>query len=74
MTVCPLLFPAALMFFAAWLFISKLGAPVWLYAILVPIGFVWGLISMIKFAIAASEGLERLEKQAKSKKQSGDKK
>jgi membrane protein implicated in regulation of membrane protease activity len=72
--ILTLLFPAALMFFAAWLFISKLGAPVWLYAILVPIGFVWGLISMIKFAIAASEGLERLEKQAKGKNQGGDNK
>ncbi len=66
--------PALFMFLVAWLFISKLGAPVWLYAILLPIGFIMGLISMIKFAIAASEGLERLEKQRDNNKPSGDKK
>lgn len=63
-----LLSPAAFMLLVAWLFISKLGAPVWLYAILIPIGFIMGLISMIRFAISASEGLERLEKQGKSEK------
>lgn len=71
--VLTLLTPAAFMFLVSWLFIAKLGAPVWLYAILLPIGFVSGLVSMIKFAISASEGLERLEKQTKGKN-SGDKK
>ena len=71
--VLTLVFPAALMFFVSWLFISKLSAPVWLYAILVPIGFVWGLVSMIKFAISASEGLERLEKQRGGARKNGDK-
>ena len=67
--------PALFMFFVSWLFISKLGAPTWLYAILIPIGFIMGLISMIKFAISASEGLERLEKQRNGNKlSSGDKK
>ncbi len=69
-----LLTPVAFMFLISWLSTSKLGAPVWLYAILLPIGFIAGLFSMIKFAITASEGLERLEKQAKSQKTSGDKK
>ena len=67
--------PALFMFFLSWLFIAKLGAPTWLYAILIPIGFVMGLISMIKFAISASEGLERLEKQRNGNKTiGGDKK
>ena len=70
-----LIAPALFMFLISWLFISKLGAPTWLYAILLPIGFIMGLISMIKFAISASEGLERLEKQGKGNKNiSGDKK
>ena len=67
--------PALFMFLISWLFISKLGAPTWIYAILIPIGFILGLISMIKFAISASEGLERLEKQRNGNKTiSGDKK
>ena len=67
--------PALFMFCLSWLFIAKLGAPTWLYAILIPIGFIMGLISMIKFAISASEGLERLEKQRNSNKTiGGDKK
>jgi hypothetical protein len=65
--ILTLLSPAAFMWLVAWLCISKLAAPVWIYAILIPVGFIMGLISMIKFAISASEGLERLEKQGKSK-------
>ncbi len=71
--ILTLISPAAFMLLVSWLFISKLGAPEWLYAILIPIGFIMGLISMIKFAISASEGLERLEKQRKEKTY-GDKK
>ncbi|MBQ7333758.1 MAG: hypothetical protein IJW38_05370 [Clostridia bacterium] len=71
--VLTLVTPAAFMFLISWLFISKLDAPTWLYAVLIPIGFISGLISMIKFAISASEGLERLEKQRKGNKNSGDK-
>jgi hypothetical protein len=65
--ILTLAMPAAFMFLLSWIFTSKLGAPIWLYAILLPIGFIMGLISMIKFAISASEGLERLEKQGKRK-------
>ena len=69
-----LLTPAALAFLLSWLLTSKLGAPIWIYAIFLPIGFIMGLISMVKFAISASEGLERLEKQGKGKKTGGDRK
>lgn len=72
--ILTLAMPAAFMFLIAWLSISKLGAPTWLYAILLPIGFIMGLVSMIRFAISSSEGLERLEKQGKGNKTHGDKK
>jgi len=62
-----LLTPAALMFFVAWLFVSRANAPGWLYAVLIPIGVLAGLVSMIRFVIAATAGLERLEKQNKTK-------
>ena len=66
-----LLMPAALGFCLAWLFVAKMGAPEWLYAVLIPIGIIAGLISMVKFAISASESLERLEKQRNNKKRFG---
>ena len=66
-----LLTPAALMFGIGWLFVNKVGAPGWLYAVLIPIGIVAGLISMVKFVIAAGTNLERLEKQIENEKKTG---
>lgn len=61
--ILTLLMPAAFMLFVAWLLVTKLGAPSWIYALLIVAGVIIGLVSMVKFAISASEGLERLEKQ-----------
>ena len=63
-----LITPPAILFFINYICVSKLSFPKWTYAISLSVGFILGLISMIKFAIAASEGLERLEKQRKNKK------
>lgn len=63
-----LLIPPALLFAINYLCILKLSFPKWTYAISLSLGFVAGIISMIKFAISASEALERLEKQRKNKK------
>ena len=60
--VFSLLTPAALLFAICWLLVSKCGAPEWLYAIFITVGVLIGLISMVRFAITASENLERLEK------------
>ena len=66
-SIVTLLIPAALMFLLSWLLTSKLSAPMWLYAVLIPIGVISGFISMIRFVIRAAEGVERLEKQKKKK-------
>lgn len=63
-----LIIPPALLFTVNLLCVSKLSFPRWTYAISLSLGFIFGIISMIKFAIASSEALERLEKQRKSKK------
>ena len=63
-----LLTPAALMFCIAWLFVNKVSAPEWLYAVLIPLGIIAGLVSMVKFVISATSALERLEKQTNNKK------
>lgn len=67
--IVTLLIPILIMFGISWLFIKYAGAPLWLYAILMPIGAISGFISMIKFIIRASEGLERLEKQKNKDKE-----
>lgn len=61
--VFSLITPALIMFGVGWLFVSRVGAPEWIYAILIPIGVITGFISMVKFVIRASTSLERLEKQ-----------
>lgn len=66
-----LLTPAAVGFLICRILISNAGAPPWLYAIFVPFGIIFGFISMIKFAISASESLERLEKQRQNDKDKG---
>lgn len=58
-----LLVPTALTLGLSWLFVSRVGAPSWLYAILIPIGVIAGLVSMVRFVITATANLERLEKQ-----------
>ena len=66
-SIVTLLIPAALMFLLSWILTSKLSAPTWLYAVLIPIGVISGFISMIRFVIRAAEGVERLENQKKKK-------
>ena len=65
-----LISPAALLFLAAYLLVSKVGAPEWIYAPFIVLGFIAGFVSMIKFVISAFQNLDRLrESQNDSKKQ-----
>ena len=63
-----LLTPTALAFLISWLLVKHAALPEWLYAIFLPLGVISGLVSMVKFAISASEGLERLEKERDKKR------
>lgn len=69
--VFSLITPAALMFCIAWLFVKKAAAPEWLYAVLIPIGIIAGLVSMVKFVLSATSALERLERQTKNNRKTG---
>lgn len=53
--------PAALGLLVAWLLVSRVGAPRFLYAIFIIVGLIAGFISMIRFVISAMSGIERLE-------------
>ncbi len=58
-----LLFSPALLFFIAWLLVTHLSLPEWIYAIAIILGFFVGLFSMIKFLLVSTKSLERLEAQ-----------
>ena len=61
--------PIALGFLLSWLLVSWLGAPTWIYAILITLGALSGFYTMIKFVLSAMSAFERLEKeQNKGKK------
>lgn len=70
-SIFSLVTPAALTFAVAWLLVKKVGAPEWIYAVFITFGVIVGLVSMVRFAITASENLERLEKQRENNKKTG---
>ena len=53
--------PAAITFFISWLLVTYVGAPTWLYALMLIVGILSGLVSMVKFILTAMAGYERLE-------------
>ena len=57
-----LVIPAAFFFFIAWLFVTNLSAPTWLYVIAIVLGVLSGFVSMIKFVLSAMKSLEALER------------
>lgn len=58
-----LLFPILLGFGIAWLLVSYLCAPSFLYVIFIMLGVFCGLYSMVKFVMSAMSAYERLEKE-----------
>ena len=70
-SIFSLLTPVLILFALSWLLVTKVGAPEWIYAITISCGTVMGLISMVRFVIVASEGLNRLEKSTKNKDKTG---
>lgn len=59
--------PIGLGLLASWLLTEYAGAPGWIYAPIVTVSALGGIISMIKFILTAMSGLERLEKERNSK-------
>ena len=56
--------PAALFFVIAWLLVTRVGAPEWIYAAAILLGVLIGFYSMIRFVLSATAALERLEKES----------
>jgi hypothetical protein len=59
--------PIGLGFLISYLLVTYVSAPTWIYAPLLVIGALSGLISMVKFILTAMAGFERLEKEQNSK-------
>ena len=58
-----LLTPVGILFLIAWLLNTKAGVGSFIYAVLLIIGVLIGLVSMIRFLVRSSEVLERIEKE-----------
>ena len=66
-SIFTLLWQKALGLYVGWLSVEKLGAPDWLYVPIILIGVVTGLVSMVRFILAAMRSLERLEEEKRKK-------
>ena len=63
-----LLFPVALGTGGAYLLVSYANVGEWIYAVLILVGFLMGMISMIRFILIASRAVTRLEEEENARK------
>lgn len=68
-SILSLLSPIALMFFVAWLLVTKLSVGTWAYVVFIMIGVFSGLYSMVVFILNACRSLETIEKQSSKKEE-----
>lgn len=63
-----LLFPVALGTGGAYLLVNYANVGEWIYAVLILVGFLMGMISMIRFILIASHAVTRLEEEENARK------
>ena len=51
-----LLWQIATALIVGWLLVEKIGAPIWVYVPLILVGVITGLVSMVRFILAAAAG------------------
>lgn len=66
--IISLLSPIAIMFFFAWLLVTKLSVGSWIYVVFIMLGVFSGLYSMVVFILGAMRTLDSIEKQNSDKK------
>ena len=66
-SIFTLLWQIGLAVLLGWLFVNKFGAPEWLYVPLILVGVATGLVSMVRFILAAMKALDNLEAQKRKK-------
>ena len=67
-SIFSLLFNVAVYFGIGYLLNSVFGVDAWVYIPLILVGFILGIISMIRFIISAMAGVERLENERNGKR------
>jgi F0F1-type ATP synthase assembly protein I len=67
-SIFSLLFNVAVYFGIGYLLNSVFGVDTWVYIPLILVGFILGIVSMIRFIISAMAGVERLENERNGKK------
>ena len=72
-SIFTLLWQIAVAVLVGWLFVTYANAPDWIYVPLILAGVFVGLVSMVRFILAAMKALERLEEQNRKKKKSEEK-
>lgn len=58
-----LLFPVGVGVALSYVLVEFCGAKTWVWALLLTVGVLIGLVSMVKFILSAARNLERLEKE-----------
>ena len=73
-SIFTLLWQIATALLVGWIFVSFVGAPPWIYVPLILLGVASGLISMVRFILAAMKSLERIEEERRRKRKTEEKK
>ncbi len=66
-SIVSLLSPIAILCAVAWLLSERLGVGSWIYAVLILLGVLVGLVSMVRFLLGASRALDVLEREHREK-------
>lgn len=73
-SIFTLLWQIAAALLVGWIFVRFVGAPPWIYVPLILLGVASGLISMVRFILAAMKSLERIEEERRRKRKTEEKK
>lgn len=72
-SIFTLLWQIATALLVGWIFVRFVGAPPWIYVPLILLGVASGLISMVRFILAAMKSLERIEEERRRKRKTEEK-
>lgn len=72
-SIFTLLWQIGLAILVGWVFVTYVSAPPWIYAPLILLGVCTGLVSMVRFILAAMKSLESLEEAERKKKKAKEK-
>ena len=72
-SIFTLLWQIAAALLVGWIFVRFVNAPEWIYVPLILVGVISGLVSMVKFILAAMRSLDKIEEQRRKKRKTEEK-